>query len=64
MRPFLLENSNVQLISPTKPSSLAAAALKTKKRKIVSCPYINVSQIPLTSNIRTFSEENLTVNFF
>ena len=33
MRPFLLENSeaDVRLISPTKPTTLAAAALKTKK---------------------------------
>jgi hypothetical protein len=63
MRPFLLENSTVQLISPTKPSSLAAAALKTKKRKIVSCPYINVSQIPPTSNIveRLFSAARLVL---
>lgn len=60
MRPFLLENSNVQLISP---STLAAAALKTKKRKIVLCPYINVSQIPLTSNIveRLFSSARLVL---
>ena len=63
MLPFLLENSDVQLISPTKPSSLAAAALKTKKRKIVSCPYINVSQIPPTSNIveRLFSSARLVL---
>ena len=48
MRRFLLENSDpdVQLISPTKPTTLAAAALKTKKRKVVDCPYVNVSQIP------------------
>jgi hypothetical protein len=63
MRPFLLENADVQLISPTKPSSLAAAALKTKKRKIISCPYINVSQIPPTSNIveRLFSSARLVL---
>ena len=63
MRPFLLENSTVQLISPTKPSSLAAAALRTKKRKIVSCSYINVSQIPPTSNIveRLFSSARLVL---
>jgi hypothetical protein len=64
MRPFLLENSDdVQLISPAKPSSLAAAALKTKRRKIVSCPYVNVSQIPPTSNIveRLFSSARLVL---
>ena len=63
MLPFLLENSDVQLISPEKPSSLAAAALKTKKRKIVTCPYINVSQIPPTSNIveRLFSSARLVL---
>ena len=64
MRPFLLENSDdVQLISPAKPSSLAAAALKTKRRKIVSCPYANVSQIPPTSNIveRLFSSARLVL---
>ena len=61
MRPFLMDNSesDVQLISPTKDTTLAAAALKTKtlKRKIVTCPYVDVSHIPPTSNLveRLFS---------
>jgi hypothetical protein len=53
MRPFLSVNSeaDVQYVSPTKPTTLAAAALKTKKRKIVPCPYVDVSHLPPTSNI-------------
>ena len=63
MRPFLMENSNIQTLSSAKPSSLAVAALKTKKRKIVPSSYNNVSQIPPTSNIveRLFSSARLVL---
>jgi hypothetical protein len=65
MRSFLLENAEpgLQSISPTKPTTLAAAALKTKKRKIVTCPYVNVSHIPPTSNMveRLFSSARLVL---
>jgi hypothetical protein len=65
MRPFLLENaeSDLQIISPTKPTTIAAAALKTKKRKIVACPYVDVSHIPPTSNLveRLFSSARLVL---
>ena len=63
LHPFEVQNmpDGIQAISPMKLTTLATAALKTKKRKLLLSPYIDLGHIPPTSNIveRIFSTARL-----